>query len=751
MRCKVPDGAFVPATKPAPYLINGRNGTQYRWSSTERGPATVLLGREAAYAFPRWATWRMSVSARTQRLLASDFMWVALGLILTVAAAWRVVATPGEIIQGDLGYPFASEFWTRRFTNAWDTSYGTVLVNVMRTYTYVPWGWIVQAFGLSPEVAGKFHWLSWHLLAFLAAYVGTRMSVGGELRRRHPVALRVGLVLTGLFWALNPWTLARWEQLGVHISAVLLPLLFGLVVAATRAPDTRARIQRALAAAATLAFAVSTSPHYMATGLLVGLGWFVFAAMTVQDRRRQIIVPAVAFVGAFAVFAAFIFVPFLVTAAAGSPTGPRYAEGTDVQPVLESGQSIINTLTLTGHTFFGPGLRPDPAALPGWRAVALLPAALIVLVLWRQPDQRRVLGYAAIIGGATACIQVASHSDATRAAYLAVVENAPLGWALREPDKLSGALALAYLPGLALTPATFARNAPRHVPAIAGIQTIVFGLLLTAYMLPGIHRMLWDHRTLSLVPERFPASFKTVPAEIDRRNSDGASRTLLAVWPLRFPEWSASSRVLHAIEALAVTTPYAADNSLIGDRLSELLEADAPNLVDTLRAHGVARILVPTGTSRGQQLAQRLARTQGLESEISEGYHEVFRTADPPFPWVYEAGPSGPGALAWKREGMQRLVIDLRPSGSQARRIVTHEYWDPLWVADLPNYDATIEASESGLLSVRIEAGASGRLVLTYGLHRALVAGHAITWGGLAAWMTWMLWQRWPRRGRTLR
>ena len=692
----------------------------------------------------------MSVSARTLRLLDSDFAWVALGLVLTLAAAWRVVATPGEIIQGDLGYPFASEFWTRRFTSAWDTSYGTVLVNVMRTYTYVPWGWVVQAFGLSTELAGKFHWLSWHLLAFLAGYAGTRMAVGGRLRRRHPFALRVGLVLTGLFWTLNPWTLARWEQLGVHISAVLLPILLGLVVAATRAPDTRTRVQRALAAAAVLALAVSTSPHYMATGFLLGLGWFVFAAMTDQDCRRQLLAPAVAFLGGFAVFAAFILVPFLVTAAAGSPTGPRYAEGTDVQPVLESSQTFINTLTLTGHTFFGPDLRPNSAAIPGWRAAALLPAALVAFALWRQPDQRRVLGYAITIGGATAIIQVASHSDITRPAYLAVVENAPLGWALREPDKLSGALALAYLPGLALAPATFVRSAARRAPAIASIQTVMLGLLLTAYILPGIHRMLWDHRTLSLVPERFPASFQTVPAEIDRRNAEGDTRTLLAVWPLRFPEWSASSRVLHAIEALAVTTPYAADNSLVGDRLLELLQTDDPGLVKTLRVHGVSRILVPTDTSRGQRLAQRLSRIHGLGLELSDGYHKVFRTVEPPLPWVYEEGPIGPVALPWKREGMQRLVIDLRPSGSQARRIITQEYWDPLWTADLSNYGTIVETSQSGLLSVRTEAGASGRLVLTYGLHRALVAGHAITWGGLVVWVTWALWQSWPRRGRSL-
>ena len=118
--------------------------------------------------------------------LERDSVWVALGLLVALAAAWRVLATPGEIIQGDLGYPFAGEFWTRPYTSAWDTSYGSSLVSVLRTYTYMPWGLVVQAFGLSAEVASKFHWLSWHLLGFLAGYVGMRMLVGPELRTSHP-------------------------------------------------------------------------------------------------------------------------------------------------------------------------------------------------------------------------------------------------------------------------------------------------------------------------------------------------------------------------------------------------------------------------------------------------------------------------------------------------------------------------------------------------------------------------------------
>ena len=347
------------------------------WSASQPRPLRALA---AALPLRHWT-------------LERDSLWVAFGLLVTVAAALRVVATPGEIIQGDLGYPFASEFWTRPYTSAWDTSYGSGLVNVMRTYTYVPWGLVIQVLELSTEAAGKFHWLSWHLLGFVAGYVGARLLIGSEIRAAHPVAVRIGLVLAGLFWALNPWTLARWEQLGVHVSSVMLPLLMGLVVSAMRAPDFRARAQRALAAAAVLAFAVSTSPHYMAIGLLLGLGWFAYAAVTARGQWRPMAAAAAVFMSGYVVFAAFILLPFMVTAIAGSPTGPRYALGIDVEPVLGSHQSIINTLTLTGHTFFGPALKPEPTALPGWRLVALLPAALLVLAFWRQPGQRRVLGF----------------------------------------------------------------------------------------------------------------------------------------------------------------------------------------------------------------------------------------------------------------------------------------------------------------------------------------------------------------------
>jgi len=681
------------------------------------------------------------------RLLARDTAWIALGLLLTLVAGWRVVATPGEIIQGDLGYHLATELWTRRFTSAWDTSYGTGLVNVMRTYTYVPWGFLVQAFDLTSEVGGKLHWLSWHFLGFLGGYFGARLVTGPEIRAQHPVAIRLGLLLAGLFWALNPWTLARWEQLGVHVSAVLLPLVLGLVVAATRAPTARSRAQRALAAAAVLAFAVSTSPHYMAIGLLVGLGWFAYAAVTSRGARRPIGAAALVYVGGSAIFAAFILVPLLATAAAGSPTGPRYAEGTDVQPVLASGQTVINTLTLTGHTFFGGGLKPETTALPGWRMAALVPVALLALAFWRQPGQRRMLGYAAVVGGATAFIQIASWHEALRPGYLAFAANAPFGWALREPDKLSGALALAYLPGLALAPATLIRMAPRRLPAVGSVQTAILGLLLAVVVMPGIQRMLWDDRTLSLVPERFPASFHTLPEEVDRRNAAADSRTVLAAWPLRFPEWSQQSRVLHAVETLAVTTPYAAENSLVGDRLVSLVEAGPPDLADTLRAHGAARVLVPTGTVRGRELAQALRQTDGLDLELTADYYEVFRTVEPADPWVYVRSPDGPIELPWRRDGMHRLVIDLPPAWEHAREIFTQEHWDPLWTADLPGYAATVEPSERDLLRVRTAAGASGRLVLEYRLHQAFLAGHAIAWAGLFAWGAWTLWPHRPRSG----
>ena len=665
-----------------------------------------------------------------------------------MALAWRVVATPGELILGDREYPFAAELWLRKFIGAWDTSRGSNLVFMSRTYADAPWGLIVWIFGLSTEVAGKFHWMSWHLLGFLAGHFGARLLLGPEMRAAHPVAARVGLLLAGLFWVHNPWILARSEQLHVWVSALMLPLFLGLIVSATRSQTRRARVRRALAASAILAFAISASPHYMAIGALTGTGWLVYSLVTTRGPRRPIIFTAAVFLIGYTVLAAFTLVPYITANIAGSPTGPMYLATRDTLPVIQSGKSVDNTLTLTGErSLLSLREQSVPDALPGWRLAGMIPAALLLLGLCRLPDHRQVLGYAVVVGGVTALFQIATFDEASRPTYLALMADAPFGWVGIEPDKLSGSLALAYIPGIALAPVVFTRDAPRSFPILGPMQTIAIGVGLVAYMLPGINWTLLDEKAQN-VPERFPASFHTVPAELDRRNADGTTRTFLAIWDQRLPEWSSHNRVLHRIEILSITTPYVASDTLVGHGLWTWLKADSPNLDRTLRDHGVARVLVPTGTSYGRDLARRLRQTTGLELEITEGAHEVFRTVTPPYPWVYEGRPAGPAGLSWRREGMHRLVIDVPPGADEPREIVTQEYWDPLWTAQLPGHEATVERSELGLLSVQLGPGASGPLVLESGLQRALIVGHAITWAGLLAWAVWSAWPKLPWRPR---
>ncbi|MCY4112339.1 MAG: hypothetical protein OXG33_00145 [Chloroflexi bacterium] len=680
--------------------------------------------------------------------MAHDAVWIALGLLIAFAVAWRVVATPGELTIGDREYPFAAELWLRKFLSAWDTSSGSSLINISRTYADAPWGLIVWIFGLSTEVAGKFHWMSWHLLGFLAGYFGARLLVGPKTRAAHPVAARAGLLLAGLFWALNPWILARSEQLHVWVSALMLPLLLGLLVSATRTQMPRARVQRALAASAILAFTISVSPHYMAVGVLAGIGWLVVALVTTPRRRRQIMVTAAVFVSGYLVLAAFILVPYVTATVAGSPTGPAYLETGKRLPVAYPLKSVDNTLSLTGERSGDPILKPSvPGALPGWRLAAMIPAALLLLALCRLPDHRQVLGYAVVFGGVTALLQIATFDDVTRPTYLELMADASFGWVVTEPGKLSGSLALAFLPGIALAPVVFTRDAPRRFPILGGVQTVAIGVGLLVYVLPALNWTLFDESAQN-VPVRFPSSFSTAPAELDRRNAAGMSRTFLAILTAsRYPEWS-DAPVIHHPEHTAITTPIVAHTTLLHARLQDLVRSESPELVAALRRHSVARALVPTGTPAGRALAEQLHETDGLELEFSEGYFEVFRTADPPHPWVYEVNPGGPVELSWRREGMHRLVIDVPPGPEAPREIVVQEFWDPLWVAHLPDHATSLERSAQGSLSVRLAPGAHGRLVLDYALQRALVAGHAVTWTGLIAWAGWTLWPRRPRRSR---
>jgi len=325
---------------------------------------------------------------------------------------------------------------------------------------------------------------------------------------------------------------------------------------------------------------------------------------------------------------------------------------------------------------------------------------------------------------------------------------APFGWAVVEPGKLSGSLALAFLPGIALAPVMLSRHAPRRFPIVGTLQTVAIGAGLLVYMLPGLNWALLDEKA-SNVPERFPPSIRTAPAELDRRNADWKSRTFLAILPSsRHPEWSAHQRVLHFVEKLSFTSPIVIRVTVLGAELRELMRSDSPALVATLRSNSIARVMVPLGTPDGRALADQLQRTEGLELDFAEGYYKVFRTVDPPYPWVYEVAPDGPVELSWRREGMDRLVIDVPRGPQAAREIVVQEFWDPLWTAHLPNHAASVERSTLGLMTVQLEPGAHGRLILEFGLQHALVAGHALTWAGLVGWAGWTLWPRRPWRSR---
>ena len=375
-----------------------------------------------------WASGLEFVTALAQRVLARDPAWIALGLLITVALAWRIIVTPGELTRWDTVFPLASEFWIRRLTNAWDTSHGSQLVFMSRSYADAPWGLAVQALGLSSEAAGKFYWLSWHILGFLAGYVGARLLVGPEVRISSPVAVRIGFLLAGLFWAFNPWSLGRWGQLHVHVSAVMLPIFLGLVVSATRARDSRTRVRHALGAAAVLAFAVSASPHYMAIGVLTGLGWFVYAAVTVRGPRRPILITAAVFASGYVILAAFFLVPYFVADIAGSATGPAYAITEGGASATGPSQSFSNTLALTGHEGWHWFFRPTNLdALAGWRMASFVPAGLLVYFLLRFRDHRWILGYAVVLGAITALFQIATYAEATRPLYLALVADAPFG------------------------------------------------------------------------------------------------------------------------------------------------------------------------------------------------------------------------------------------------------------------------------------------------------------------------------------
>ncbi len=668
--------------------------------------------------------WSAGGLARANSILRGDRLHVPAiflaGLAVVIALWWRVIVTPGEILQGDLTYALHADLLPRIFYPAWDPNRHSVLVSIGLFGTWGPFVAAGQLGGLSSSAIMKSVVVGWALIGFVTAWAGFRLLLGPSRRARGlTVSESLGLTLGSVFWVANPWYLGRLEQLGVALSALGLPLVIGLMAYSIRSR----RWPPAVGAGLATMLISAGSPHYLAiTVLAVGLLWVVRFVQR-SNSRKTIFKIGVVYVLAVIVTGAFVWVPAASTFFAGGQVGPPYAYESAPVIVSTQTQTLWSALTLTAHHFFGVNFRPSGFAAVGWSVSSLLGVGSLVLATIFDRRRRSTWVFVLGITGAFVVLMSLSSLPGGGQIYEWIVRSVPVGWLIREPDKIGALVPMGYAVGIAwMVPTAMELPAKRNWPLkrwMGGLAVATVAGAMVVWMRPAIERSLFQTDFASYIPAEFPREYYEFTDEF-RPMSDPNAAVLVFNQPNRTTSWGSARIVRGAVAGsmrarvlVYALTPVRslADNAL----------ADPSRFADILRAEGVGAVALAADDREGERLAETIASLPGLRERSGGLLIRSFDLIGVPAPLV-DIGGAEP---EWRRSSPTRYEIQLQGS-EEPDRLILREYASPHWKATLDG--KSLERSPDPLFnSWNLPASGPGTITVSYELQKYVVIGYAIS------------------------
>ena len=639
-----------------------------------------------------------------------------------VLLAWgRVVVTPGEIFQGDLTYALHADLLPRAFFPAWDPNRHSVLISVGLLGTHGPFVIAGMLFGLSSAVVMKSLVVGWALLGYAMAWAGFRLFLGPPSNNRGGTAAEsLGLAVGSMFWVLNPWYLARLEQLGVALSALGLPLALGLMEYSIRSGR---RLPVAGCALATVLISMA-SPHYLATTVsLLGLLWVVrFVRQPV--KRANMLKIGITYLLVLVGAGAFVWLPAIATLATGGQLQPTYVSEPGPVIVSTHTQTLWNTVTLTAHHFFGVTFRPVGLASAAWSVASLFGVASLGLAIVFDSRRRAMWIFVGAVAGAFLMLLSLSSLPSGAEAYEFIVRSVPFGWLIREPDKLGAPIAFGYALGMAwIVPAAIGlpfRRDWAFKRGASALAVVVIAGVMTVWIRPSIERSLIRTDTVSYVPVEFPLEYYEftdtfVPL------SDPNSAVLIFNQPNRSPFWSQFHIVRGALHGSMRGRRLSDSLSLSPiDRLGKSALADPKRFSDVLLAAGVGAVALAVDDQDGRELAETIASFPGVSERPDGQLIRGFDLIGTPAPLV-DIGGLEP---QWRRPTPTRYEVDV-PGSRESGRLVLRELADSHWRATLNGNP--LERSADPLFNAwDLPSSASGVVELNYELQTYLVVGYLV-------------------------
>lgn len=598
--------------------------------------------------------------------------WVVFGFVV-VAAVWvKLITMPGELLQRDLEYPLVSDYVLDDFYPMLASDGRSALGHMSLTPVMGLVGVLLEGIGGTSGAMIRGLVVGQSLAAFASMYL--LFQLVAERGATQVLPTRVGGLAAGLFYALNPWAIARVEHLGLLIGYSLLPLVLGLALLAVRRGSAR------FAVGASLAFwFTAASPHYLVftTAILAALAlYYLMGARTWGAARLMIRLGAVG-MATIVGLVMFLVLPTLASSWLSGGLPAEIAAGADDLAIRDGAASRLEIITLTSNAVWSDVMRPAGQAGWAWMMVALLPAGSLVWVSFFGRPRARVGMLLLALAVVVVTVEVLVVREAGSGATGFVVSRIPGGRALREPDKLSGLLALAFAWGVGgvvgMLVWSLTGSAHRAGQRL-GISVLLVALVLaaTAMLTPAIRYFLWTEGVANWLPHSWPTGYERPLAAL--RDAEGATRTVVFERDERVPIWDDTRVLRQPVSRSLAGVPTVGwrhgGNSVF---LSGLLQLEGADLVRAIRLAGADRLLVVHDTREGAELNERVARTGEFEVLVADEYVTLYSSGEVFGGSGYAAGGwwpvyglNGAAAGAFGVEPALMVIADAGASGCPA-------------------------------------------------------------------------------------
>ena len=555
--------------------------------------------------------------------LGSHGPWIGLGMAIVLIVWLKLLTTAGELIQRDLEYPLFASDVLGDFYPMLASDGRIALGHMSLTPVMGIAGVALKVLGGTPGWMIRWLLIGQSLVAFGAMYFLFQLLL--RPRNKLDFATYTGAFIAGLFYALNPWAIARGEHLGLLIGYSLIPVVLGLMILAVQQRSSR----MAVGASLCLCFAAA-SPHYL---VFISVLLVCCALCYLSVNRSWQEVRLIARIGSIALLTVlglemFLIMPTIVSSLLSGGLPPDISATSDDLALNFKPGFLLRILTLTNNSIWLDETLPTGQAMWIGQLIGLIPIGALgwTMMSGRFPLRARIMMGCLALTTIGIEVLVSWEQGSGISGYL--ISHVPGGRALREPDKLSGLLVIALawgVGGVASVLVAYVTNVGRPIlERLAHLGLLAsLGLTLLVIVGPSIQYFLWSEGVVNWVPRSWPTGYDR-PIEMLRATSSPI-RLIIIERDERVPVWDETillrQPVTRSLSGIPMVGWRHAGNSIF---LSRAFTLSPRELGLAIESTGANRLLVVHDTPEGSAIDAVAKDSNAFEPLAKDMYATLY-------------------------------------------------------------------------------------------------------------------------------